>query len=292
MTRKNIFQIIQSKRDLSKEITRLESLLADTKGVRLYDSSFPVWNMEVSKYMQIEKFVDEYAFKSWKARRTCVSLEDMVNVLGINDMFSEDDYCEENVLVYLEYVAKILWLAQKVKTTKKYIVQLSDVYNATEENLITVLDWLNYEKKLFEKKEQVLVVRKNASATAVAEIVEEDLAYQIVAYNHHSLSGDIESKKTILLALGSELEPKRKDISEVNKKLADDIFFMMNNLNLRHNNRSKSDKNYKEVVAKMKKLTLEAWYDELYQMMLLAFLELDNKERSVRVSELKAKINS
>ncbi|MBP3594981.1 MAG: hypothetical protein J6J44_10665 [Lachnospiraceae bacterium] len=291
MGRKNIFQIMESMRDLSKEITRLESMLNDKKGVRLYDSSYPLWDMEVSKYMKIEEFVDEYAFKTWKARRTCVNLEDLLNTLGINDMFSEDDFCEENVLIYLEYVANVLWLAKKVKTTKKYTIQLSDVFNAVEENLVTVLDWLNYEMKLYEKKEQVLVVRKNASATSVAEIVEDNLAYQIVKYNHHSLKGDIESKKVILLALGSELEPKRKDINEINKKLADDIFFMLNNLNLRHNNRSKSDKNYKEAVAKMRKPALEDWYDELYQMMLLAFLELDNKERNERVAELKAKIN-
>ena len=48
------------------------------------------------------------------------------------------------------------------------------------------------------------------------------------------------------------------------------------------------DKNYKETVAKMSKDELENWYDETYQLCLLAFLELDNVERTKKVVELKA----
>jgi hypothetical protein len=33
--------------------------------------------------------------------------------------------------------------------------------------------------------------------------------------------------------------------------------------------------------------TLENWYDELYQMMLLAYLQLDQTERNSRVKTLK-----
>ena len=94
-----------------------------------------------------------------------------------------------------------------------------------------------------------------------------------------------------MLSLGSELEPKRKELQLLDKQLSEDIFFMLNNLNIRHNNRSKKDKSkYKEYVANMSKTRLEKWYDELYQMMLLAFLLLDNIERKKKVSELKSKI--
>ena len=53
-------------------------------------------------------------------------------------------------------------------------------------------------------------------------------------------------------------------------------------------NRSTKDKNYKEYVAKMKKNKLEDWYDELYQMMLLAMLELEQLERNQKINELKS----
>ena len=77
----------------------------------------------------------------------------------------------------------------------------------------------------------------------------------------------------------------------INAVLESDIFFMLNNFNIRHNNKNKGDKNYKEYVAKMRKDRLEKWYDELYQMILLAFLLMDNTKRTDRVKELKVKIN-
>ena len=66
---------------------------------------------------------------------------------------------------------------------------------------------------------------------------------------------------------------------------------MLNNINIRHNNRnSKDSSKFKEYIFKMDDAKLEEWYDELYQMMLLAILLLDNVDRSSKVKELKSKI--
>ena len=104
--------------------------------------------------------------------------------------------------------------------------------------------------------------------------------------------GDIEAKKSILLSMGAELEPLRGNMNTKDKDNEDLIFFMLNNMNLRHNNVTEGDSKYKEGVALMPEEELEGWYDELYQMMLLAFLQLDNKERIERVKELKKQICS
>ena len=57
---------------------------------------------------------------------------------------------------------------------------------------------------------------------------------------------------------------------------------------MRHNNCDPSlTKNYKKAVDEMADETLEIWYDELYQMILLAILEMDNKERIKKVDCLK-----
>lgn len=99
-------------------------------------------------------------------------------------------------------------------------------------------------------------------------------------------------KKNILIALGTELEPKRKQLQTVDKKLSDNIFFMLNNMHIRHNNSNKNDlTKYKEYVAKMSEEELEEWYDELYQMILLAFLMIDNVERMEKIKKLKHNIN-
>ena len=145
-----------------------------------------------------------------------------------------------------------------------------------------------YNHKAYIENERILIIEDKPEVTAVVEIIEQDLAIDIIRYNHRSLQGEIELKKKILISLGSELEPKRKELQALNKQLSEDIFFMLNNLNVRHNNRSKKDiAKYKEHVAKMTKARLEKWYDELYQMMLLAFLLLDNVDRTASVKELK-----
>ena len=90
MSRNNIFQIMESKRDFSQEIRRLEALLHDKRGVAVYTTS--IIDMGVPPdpiYMNIEQFVDQYAFKDWKCRGTCIDLTDMSKTLGIEDMFDE-----------------------------------------------------------------------------------------------------------------------------------------------------------------------------------------------------------
>lgn len=51
-------------------------------------------------------------------------------------------------------------------------------------------------------------------------------------------------KKEILLQLANKYEGMKSNIKGLNRKLDDDIGFMLNNINIRHNNKSgKSKKN-------------------------------------------------
>lgn len=142
-----------------------------------------------------------------------------------------------------------------------------------------------------ENSEQIIVVEDKPEVTAVAEIVEPQVAFEIIRYNHRALQGDVETKKRILLTMGTALEPKRDALKGINRPLESGIFFMLNNLNLRHNNCTEGDKNYKKAVATMPPEDLEHWYDELYQMILLANLELDNESRMRDVNNLKTVIS-
>lgn len=80
----------------------------------------------------------------------------------------------------------------------------------------------------------------------------------------------------------------KSDIRGLSRKLDDDIGFMLNNINIRHNN--KSGKNKKEYVSKMRKDTMEKQYDETYQMLLLAFLLNEQTSGSKKISQLKEKL--
>ena len=134
-----------------------------------------------------------------------------------------------------------------------------------------------------------IFVPKDRGAISVSEIVSPDVSYKVLEYNHYTMKGDIARKRETLRILADQLEPKRAELATINKELASNVFFMFNNMNIRHNNRTKGNKNnYKEVIAEMSQDELENWYDETYQLCLLAFLELDNVERTKKVAELKA----
>ena len=68
------------------------------------------------------------------------------------------------------------------------------------------------------------------------------------------------------------------------------LFMLFNNMNLRHDNCSEGSPKYIKFIANMSKRDMENWYDETYQLCLLAFLELDNIERNVKLEDLKDKI--
>lgn len=87
--------------------------------------------------------------------------------------------------------------------------------------------------------------------------------------------------------MAEQLESKREALKNVNKTLESNVFFLYNNMNIRHNNCDPASKNYKEHTANMSKKELEFWYDEIYQLSLLFFLELDNIERSKQIEVLK-----
>ena len=135
-----------------------------------------------------------------------------------------------------------------------------------------------------------IFVEKAVSAIAVSEIVPNDLSFKVISYNHHSMKGNIEKKKETLLKLANLLESKRKKLKSINSSLEDDLFYAFNNLNLRHNNKDKTFKEkYKKYIAEMSDNNLENWYYELYQMCLLAFLEIEQIDRKKSFKDLKLK---
>ncbi len=144
-----------------------------------------------------------------------------------------------------------------------------------------------------DQDELIIFTEKSVTAIAVSEIVPNDISYKVISYNHHSMKGNLENKKDTILKLANLLEGKRKQLKSINSSLEDDLFYAFNNLNLRHNNKDKLLKGkYKEYVSNMSNTELEQWYDEVYQMCLLAFLEIEQIDRKKSFNELKRHIDS
>lgn len=283
--RKSIFDIVAESIDMESEANRLVTMSSEER-VLVIDS-YP--------YKTLFDYVDEYCFKEWEQRGHFVDVDDFLEALEYEDLKEEATHDVDALLTLIELIYNFWELShnQFNDGEKGYRLQWCGNYYHLKDVMDDVLGQYNHVAYINEEQECVLIVEDKAEVTAVAEIMPTPaLAVDVVRYNHRTLRGEIELKKKILLAMGAELEAKRKKLHTINSTLENDIFFMLNNLNIRHNNKSKGDKNYKEYVAKMRKDRLEKWYDELYQMLLLAFLLMDNTKRVEKVKELKEKINA
>lgn len=135
-----------------------------------------------------------------------------------------------------------------------------------------------------------IFVPKSQPAIVVSEMLPPNLSYKVIEYNHHSMKGDLARKQATLKSLADQLEAKKKELISLNKSLADDLFYLLNNMNIRHNNVDQESKSYKKGVADMPKDELEEWYDRTYDICLYAFMTLDQADRNAKVKELKAEI--
>lgn len=267
MSRKNIFTILNEKMDIDFQINKIEALLSETS-IGMYT---PEDNVNIE------------CMRDWKARGRFTSCEEIRERLQITHAHIKRGLSDEQVLFYLEYVSNIIWLCNE-----KYLKgsnDFEDEYIYLQENVIRILDDLGYEAKVFDGEEKVILVEKNAAMTAVAEIVDSKSAYAVIEYNHHLLKGDIAEKQRILKILADKFEPMRGELKKVNRELESNTGYLLNKMNIRHNNIE--DKKAIEYVKNLSDEELEEWYDETYQMLLLCFLEYDNIERSKRIIKLK-----
>ncbi len=95
-------------------------------------------------------------------------------------------------------------------------------------------------------------------------------------------------KKEILKSLGDVFEGKRQQIKSINNALANEIGCLLNKLNIRHNNMEGTKA--ESFVQMMSDEELEEWYDDTYQLLLLAFLEADNSKRRQKVRTLQQQL--
>lgn len=281
--RKSIFDIASERVDIKSEVHRIIHVATEEE------------TLCINEYEDktIFDFVDEHCFVEWEQRGHFINVKDFLCALDFVNLTKQAETDSEALLTVIELVYNFWYLCfQKLDDFQKgYVLQWCGNFYHLRDIMDDILEQYNHAAFTSEKKDCVLIVENKGEVTAVAEILPAKLAFDTIKYNHRSLQGEIELKKSILISLGAELEPKRKELQSIDKRLSEDIFFMLNNIDIRHNNRSKKDKaKYKEYVAKMTKKQLENWYDELYQMLLLAFLLLDNVDRTAKVKELKDKI--
>ena len=232
--RNNIFEKLQQHGyDIGKEICKIHYMFTG----ELYRLS------ERSLYTPktIEEMVEMFSFHAWKQRGSLSSLKEFKNRVGVETLIkkilgkrvcSNKDINE--IIIYLEYMIIVLMLSNKIELRdllhcdfKIYRAQLDEVkLNMVVENILLMIDKLNLERHSIKEDEKYFLVEKDATVTAVAEIVSDELFYPVIEYNHHLLRGNITRKREILKKLADDLEPKRKELGNLNKKTEVLLFYI------------------------------------------------------------------
>lgn len=262
----------EHKIDISKEYSTLYSLIYDKQ-------------VAFGKYKSFyDEISEEFLYVSF--RGTAISLEDFEEKHNIYFSESPNDFSLDYFILFCEY-----WY----NMSKQFYWNCNYMFSNTSPSFIigqidTIIEELNF--KQINKDNFVLFVPKDNAAIEVSEVVSEN-SFETLFYNHYSLKGDLNSKRELLIKFASYLEPRRRKLNSINSKLESDLFQLFNKLHIRHNNKNINDPgHYVEFVADMNNEELEKWYDEVYQMYLLAILELEHLERKKELNVLINNINN
>lgn len=227
------------------------------------------------------------AFCNFHFRGTCLSLEEFDSKHDFTFVENPTDFTIDTLVSLCEYIYNMMvayqcsglyGFMQSPINTQFYLQQIDIVIEA--------IGYMRTQQDNF-----TIFVEKSPAAISVAEIVPQEISYKVISYNHYSMKGNIQAKRETLLLFANLLEPKRKELESVDKILANDLFFAFNNFSIRHNNSNPADSaKYKKAIAEMPVDELEKWYDEVYQMCLLAFMQLEHSTRKAAFDALKATV--
>lgn len=262
--RRNFAEVLRTgKVDIHEEYTKLYQLFYFQNG----DGS--------TLYNFISQNFLNFSFKG-----TCLSFEEFNRKNRFVFVIHPHDFDVNYLVSFCEYVYNLVTFSNfyNFKIDKNY-------YTSYIEKVIDDIGYMRSVEDGF-----YIFVPKDSVAISVSEspLIPEDISYKVIAYNHHSRQGNLGAKKDIIMKLAALLEPKRTTIERLNKDLEKDLFMLFNNLNIRHNNIDPANPaNYRECIAKMPNDVLESWYDETYQMCLLAFMELEHSDRKGKLDQLK-----
>lgn len=283
MSRTNIFELLKQNNNMGKDADRLKTLLCE------YHYAATAEHENYTLF----RFIDAFCFDDWTAKGRCLDLQDFFETLGIDELDYYFPRELDDLLVFIEILYNFWYLAENYIGSHKAEFELYDTSDVLKTLMDECLSEYNQRAYYFPEEEKCIIAEDSPQVTAAAEATEPEIALDIVRYNHRQLTGELAKKKAILKTLGDYLEGRKREITDINSALYNTITGALNNLNIRHNNIAPENKSYyHEAVADMPQEELEQHYDDLYQLILLAILEIDNVVRKREMNALIQRVSA
>ena len=274
--RKHFFESLERENDYQYEYEKLEAFCAEKYGDYYGETSINQWI--------------ESNFRLWRRRSNYYSFAELRDYLGFHIEGGISVYKlsahDVDLNKYLLFAEMILNLIYDLKARCDH--RLNSVIQAMNGTIAATIEKAGLELRNI--NDELVIVEKNAVAISVADSNPE-LASVIIEYNHYLLHGDIKKKRLLLKQIADALEPKDKELKGICKGMVDDFFFLVNRMNIRHNNCDPSDKkNYTAQFAELTNEEKEKWYDTIYDQALTLFVLLDQKSRTHIINQFRNSI--
>ena len=259
MSRKRIYDLLEEKEfNPSHEFARLRW--------RFDHDSSPFHN-ELLDASTIYWHIEKEVFDKLPIKGTFINLKDLLNGLGIN--LNKRNATLDDIFNLAEF---ILCAVDADFGGRKYL------YKPLLDNINIILEKTSH--KIISIGKGKIIVPKDAKVEQAASLAKSgSLSLEILKYNHRSNIGNIDNKRSILASIGKSYETTlKKDKSQ----LADDIRFLLNNLDIRHDNQ-KGNNELLKIVGD----DLEKWYDNLYSLFVAYIIEDEKNAILGQVKKLK-----
>lgn len=247
-------RVLESNVDYLKEINKIVKLFETEK----------INNSLFYKQVSIATYINEVFFRKLDLSTNNISLFDLLSEIGQMDP----------VNCFIEYAELILSLSVQLIDKEYYSKNDKE---AVEEQLLSIIKIIKYDLDKLNLDYQfvtndagrvAVILPKDALVESVLDDVDDqNISKGIVEYKSLRMEGNIDGKEKLLYSFGKFIEPllKNAELREMNKRLFDDVSFMLNNFDLRHNNKDINEQKYYRATL----LKRETWLDELFTDILL-----------------------
>lgn len=266
MARKNIFQLVEENYDIQDEIKKIDDLFCNKKYFRKALIAY-----------SLKEVVSRFLFFEWNFRGTCISVDEFLERGGASISHS-NRIDEDQIINYLEVLENFikLYFDRRDDLYVNYDIELRGEFQTVFCDLVKTLEkHMGITKR--EYKDRVILYPKNAPLEKVVDLCEdEDVQWELIRYVREDLSLAEKRKSLAYLATNLYIEKDKNENDEHLKVLLNKADNVLNNLHIRHNNKTGKWEN--EVVDNLDEKDAIALCDMVYNEMLTIVLLREHKE--------------
>lgn len=265
MSRKSIFQLVEENYNIYNEVEKIN---------RLFSNEF--YFVFDGQYRTFKEMVSQYLFPSWEYRGTCIDIEEFI--FRANADINERDATEETIINYLEIIENFINLLNNSFFSDDEVdIQHHDDFETVFCKIVYELERkMGLVKRHYKNK--VVMYPKNAPLEEVVDLCEdEDVQWELIRYARENMSLSEKRKSLAYFATNLYIEKDSKEQNDSNEQrkclkiIIDNATNILNNLQIRHNNKTGKWENkvVKEIDEKDATELCDMVYNDILAIVLL-----------------------